>query len=106
MKVSKWKVLSIAGALVLGYVVSSDAAQIKVSDDTFADLGYWMKVRYVNFDERAKDKSTGIDCNTNVFDVVDARFNIEGQINKIVQFYGEVVTAGAYSKDVYDTLAI
>jgi len=105
MKVSKWKVLSIAGALVLGYVVSSDAAQIKVSDETFADLGYWMKVRYVNFDERAKDKSTGIDYSTNVFDVVDARFNIEGQINKIVQFYGEVVTAGAYSKDVYDTLA-
>ncbi|AEH23700.1 hypothetical protein TOPB45_1622 [Thermodesulfobacterium geofontis OPF15] len=104
MKVSKWKVLSIAGALVLGYVVSSDAAQIKVSDDTFADLGYWMKVRYVNFDERAKDKSTGIDYNTNVFDVVDARFNIEGQINKIVQFYGEVVTSGAYSSDVYAVL--
>jgi len=105
MKVSKWKVLSIAGALVLGYVVSSDAAQIKVSDDTFADLGYWMKVRYVNFDERAKDKQYGIDWNTNVFDVVDARFNIEGQINKIVQFYGEVVTSGAYASGVYDTLA-
>jgi len=105
MKVSKWKVLSIAGALVLGYVVSSDAAQIKVSDETFADLGYWMKVRYVNFDERAKDKQYGIDYNTNVFDVVDARFNIEGQINKIVQFYGEVVTAGAYSSGVYDLLA-
>ena len=104
MKVSKWKILSIAGALVLGYVVSSDAAQIKVSDETFADLGYWMKVRYVNFDERTK-KGAGIDWNTNVFDVVDARFNIEGQINKIVQFYGEVVTAGAYAKDVYDTLA-
>jgi len=105
MKVSKWKVLSIAGALVLGYVVSSDAAQIKVSDETFADLGYWMKVRYVNFDERAKDKQYGIDYNTNVFDVVDARFNIEGQINKIVQFYGEVVTAGAYASGVYDALA-
>jgi hypothetical protein len=105
MKVSKWKVLSIAGALVLGYVVSSDAAQIKVSDETFADLGYWMKVRYVNFDERAKNKKYGIDYNTNVFDVVDARFNIEGQINKIVQFYGEVVATGAYSSGVYDTLA-
>jgi hypothetical protein len=105
MKVSKWKVLSIAGALVLGYVVSSDAAQIKVSDDTFADLGYWMKVRYVNFDERAKDKQNGIDYNTNVFDVVDARFNIEGQINKIVQFYGEVVTSGAYASGTYDLLA-
>ena len=103
MKVSKWKILSIAGALVLGYVVSSDAAQIKVSDETFADLGYWMKVRYVNFDERVKE-GNGIDWNTNVFDVVDARFNIEGQINKIVQFYGEVVTSGAYSSDVYSVL--
>jgi len=105
MKVSKWKVLGIAGALVLGYVVTSDAAQIKVSDDTFADLGYWMKVRYVNFDERAKDDEYGIDYSTNVFDVVDARFNIEGQIAKPVQFYGEIVTAGAYASGVYDLLA-
>jgi len=104
MKVSKWKVLGIAGALVLGYVVSSDAAQIKVSDDTFADLGYWMKVRYVNFDERAEE-GAGIDWSTNVFDVVDARFNIEGQIAKPVQFYGEIVTSGAYASGVYDTLA-
>jgi len=104
MKVSKWKVLGIAGALVLSYVVTTDAAQIKVSDDTFADLGYWMKVRYVNFDERAKDDVYGIDYNTNVFDVVDARFNIEGQIAKPVQFYGEVVTAGAYASDVYGLL--
>ena len=104
MKVSKWKVLGIAGALVLGYVVSSDAAQIKVSDDTFADLGYWMKVRYVNFDERAEE-GAGIDWSTNVFDVVDARFNIEGQIAKPVQFYGEIVTSGAYAGGVYDLLA-
>ena len=108
MKVSKWKVLGIAGALVLGYVVSTDAAQIKVSDETFADLGYWMKVRYVNFDERLKDKDPatghGADYSTNVFDVVDARFNIEGQITKMVQFYGEVVTAGAYASDVYKAL--
>jgi len=109
MKVSRWKVLSIAGALVLGYAVSSDAAQIKVSDDTFADLGFWMKVRYVNLDERAKKEGASLatpDYNRNVFDVVDARFNIEGQINKIVQFYGEVVTSGAYSSDVYKAVGI
>jgi hypothetical protein len=64
-----------------------------------------MKVRYVNFDERVKDKHYGIDYNTNVFDVVDARFNIEGQINKIVQFYGEVVATGAYATNIYETLA-
>lgn len=102
MRVSKWKVLGIAGALVLSYAVSSDAAQIKVSDETFADLGYWMKVRYNYVDER--QKKGGIDWNMNVFDVVDARFNIEGQITKVFQFYGEVVTAGAYASDVYKNL--
>ena len=107
MKVSKWKVLGIAGALVLSYAVASDAAQIKVDDDTFADLGFWMKVRYNNFDERGDDGSlTKPDYNRNVFDVVDARFNIEGQINNIVQFYGEVVTSGAYSSGVYDAVGL
>ena len=102
MRVSKWKVLGIAGALVLSYAVTSDAAQIKVSDETFADLGYWMKVRYNYVDERQKEG--GIDWNMNVFDVVDARFNIEGQITKVFQFYGEVVTGGAYGAGVYDVL--
>lgn len=109
MKVSKWKVLGIAGALVLSYAVASDAAQIKVSDDTFADLGFWMKVRYNNFDDRAEGDAGTLskpDYSRNVFDVVDARFNIEGQINKIVQFYGEVVTTGAYSSDVYSVVGI
>ncbi|MDF2953554.1 MAG: Phosphate-selective porin [Thermodesulfobacterium sp.] len=109
MKVSKWKILGIAGALVLSYAVASDAAQIKVDDDTFADLGFWMKVRYNNFDDRADSDTATLskpDYSRNVFDVVDARFNIEGQINNIVQFYGEVVTSGAYSSGVYDVVGI
>jgi hypothetical protein len=109
MKVSKWKVLGIAGALVLSYAVASDAAQIKVDDDTFADLGFWMKVRYVNLDDRANDAGASLstpDYSRNVFDVVDARFNIEGQINNIVQFYGEVVTSGAYDSSVYNAVGI
>ena len=96
MKVSKWKVLSIAGALVLSYVVASDAAQIKVDEDTFADFGFWTKVMYRNIDER----NNVIDYNRNVIDVIDARFTIEGQINKVVQFYGEAVSTSAY--DVSD----
>jgi len=96
MKVSKWKVLSIAGALVLSYVVASDAAQIKVDEDTFADFGFWTKVMYKNIDER----NNVIDYNRNVIDVIDARFTIEGQINKVVQFYGEAVSTSAY--DVLD----
>jgi len=104
MKVAKWKVLTVAGALVLGYAVSSQAVQLKVDDDTFANFGFWTKIRYNNFDDRADDDGTlnKPDYNRNVFDVVDARFNIEGQINNIVQFYGEIVTSGSYDKDVYE----
>jgi len=93
MKVSKWKVLGIAGALVLSYAVTTDAAQLKVDEDTFADFGLWMKVMYNNFDERYND-----DYNRNVIDVIDARFTIEGQINKVVQFYGEAVSTSAYDE--------
>jgi len=47
---------------------------------------------YKNIDER----NNVIDYNRNVIDVIDARFTIEGQINKVVQFYGEAVSTGAY----------
>ena len=97
MKVSKWKVLSIAGALVLSYVVASDAAQIKVDEDTFAEFGFWTKVMYTNIDER----NNATDWNRNVIDVIDARFTIEGQINKVVQFYGEAVSTGSYDDNYY-----
>jgi len=101
MKVSKWKVLGIAGALVLSYAVASDAAQIKVDEDTFADFGFWTKAMYTNLDERESD-----DYNKNVIDVIDARFTIEGQINKVVQFYGEAVSTGAYDEDYYEDLGV
>jgi len=104
MKVSKWKVLGIAGALVLSYAVASDAAQIKVDEDTFADFGFWTKAMYTNLDER--DKSDPNDYNKNVIDVIDARFTIEGQINKVVQFYGEAVSTGAYDEDYYEDLGV
>ena len=104
MKVSKWKVLGIAGALVLSYAVASDAAQIKVDEDTFADFGFWTKVMYNNLEER--DKSGPYDYNKNVIDVIDARFTIEGQINKVVQFYGEAVSTGSYEEDYYEYLGI
>jgi len=97
MKVSKWKVLGITGALVLSYAVTTDAAQLKVDEDTFADFGLWMKVMYNNFDERYND-----DYNRNVIDVIDARFTIEGQINKVVQFYGEAVSTSAYDEEFYE----
>jgi len=94
MKVARWKVLGVAGALVLGYAVSSQAAQIKVDEDTFADFGYNMKIMYQHFDERAKSN----DYTKKVFDVKDSRFYISGQVSKMVQFYGEWNAAGAYDE--------
>ncbi len=90
MKVAKWKVLTVAGALVLGYAVSSQAVQLKVDEDTFADFGFWTKIRYTYQDELTKNG-----YEKNEFNVKDARFNIEGQVNKLVQFYGEFVADSA-----------
>lgn len=94
MKVARWKVLGVAGALVLGYAVTSQAAQIKVDEDTFADFGYNMKIMYQKFDERGKGDAD--DWKKNVFDIKDSRFYISGQVSKIVQFYGEWNASGAY----------
>lgn len=94
MKVARWKVLGVAGALVLGYAATTQAAQIKVDEDTFADFGYNMKIMYQNFDERGKG---GLDdWKKNVFDIKDSRFYISGQVSKMVQFYGEWKASGAY----------
>ncbi|MDN5379175.1 hypothetical protein [Thermodesulfobacterium sp.] len=97
MKVARWKVLGVAGALVLGYAVTSQAAQIKVDEDTFADFGYNMKIMYQNFDERGKGGTD--DWKKNVFDIKDSRFYISGQVSKMVQFYGEWNASGAYGKE-------
>lgn len=102
MKVTRWKVLSIAGALVLGYAVTSNAAQIKVDENTFADFGYNMKIMYQKFDERFKyDTDLKVkDWKKNVFDVKDSRFYISGQVSKLVQFYGEWIAKGAYGSGI------
>ncbi|WP_333570695.1 porin, partial [Thermodesulfobacterium commune] len=97
MKVARWKVLGVAGALVLGYAVTTQAAQIKVDEDTFADFGYNMKIMYQKFDERGKGDLD--DWKKNVFDIKDSRFYISGQVSKMVQFYGEWNASGAYGKE-------
>ncbi len=53
MKVARWKVLGLAGVLALGYVATAEAAQIKVSDETWADFGLNMKIWYNNYDKRS-----------------------------------------------------
>ncbi len=86
MGFKRWKVLSLAGALVLGYAVSSQAVEIKVSDETFGEIGANLKIWYLNADELEKRG----DYTKNEFYVGNMRFYAKGQISKLVQFYGEI----------------
>ena len=87
MKFNNWKILGIAGALVLGYVVSSQAAEIKVDEDTFADFGLGIQAMYKYLDERGADPTA---YNANWFGVTLTRVYFDGQINKYVQFYADI----------------
>ena len=97
MKLGRWKVLGLAGVLALGYVAQTEAAQIKVDEDTFANFGLNMKVWYYNYDKRSNAsgriastlKQDYGDWRQNKFDVGNAKIYFAGQINKLVQFYGE-----------------
>ena len=85
MKVGRWKVLGLAGALALGYVVSGEAAQIKVDDNTWANFGLNMKIWYKNEDKRASTD----DWRKNKFSVGNAKIYFTGQVAPLFQFYGE-----------------
>jgi hypothetical protein len=90
MKVARWKVLGLAGVLALGYVATGEAAQIKVSDETWANFGLNMKIWYYNLDDRGDGSSVAkADWRQNKFDVGNAKIYFTGQVNKLVQFYGE-----------------
>ncbi|MGC9110215.1 MAG: hypothetical protein ACP5HI_08350, partial [Caldimicrobium sp.] len=83
-------VLGLAGVLALGYVAQAEAVQIKVDEDTFANFGLKMKVWYQNLDERSKAKNgTSGDWRQNKFSVENTRIYFIGQVNKLVQFYGQ-----------------
>jgi len=94
MKLASWKVVGLAGALALGYVVGADAAQIKVDDKTFADFGLNMKVNYKHLDKRSNDTADG-GSRQNVFEVGEARVYFAGQVLPFFQFYTELDAKGA-----------
>jgi len=88
MKVARWKVVGLAGALALGYVASADAAQIKVDDNTWANFGLQMKIWYKHLDK--KSNSTSSDGWTkNEFSIGNAKIYFTGQVTPAFQFYGE-----------------
>jgi hypothetical protein len=90
MKVARWKVVGLVGALALGYVASADAAQIKVDENTWADFGLQMKIWYKNLDKRSH-----ADWTKNVFDVGQTKIYFTGQVIPAFQFYVELDTNGA-----------
>ena len=92
MKVARWKVVGLAGALALGYVASADAAQIKVSDETWADFGVRMKMWYLNKDKRS-NSTTNDGWHQNVFDVWLTRVYFVGQITPLFRFYSHLDTS-------------
>jgi hypothetical protein len=83
MKVSRWKILSIAVALVLGYAMNSYAFRVDVDEDTWADFIIRGQLAYKNFDKRSSD----IDYRQNYFELTEAEFYVKGQISPLVQFF-------------------
>ena len=91
MKVARWKVVGLAGALALGYVASADAAQIKVDDKTWANFGLNMKIWYHNLDKRSNSTSSG-GWTQNRFSVGQTKIYFTGQVTPVFQFYSELDT--------------
>ena len=82
-KVSRWKILSIAVALVLGYAVNSDAFRVDVDEDTWADFAVRGQLSFKNIDKRSEVKN----YRQNYFELTEAEFYVKGQITPLVQFF-------------------
>lgn len=78
--------LGVSSLLFSGEVYS---AQIKVSEETFANLGANLKLFYRNLDERPIKGG----WKQNRFEIQQLRYYINGQVSKLVQFYGEIDTS-------------
>lgn len=61
---------------------NSQAFQIKVDEDTFADVQAQIRVFYLN-----KDEDKNHNWRYNYFEVYKYRFGVKGQINNLVSFY-------------------
>jgi hypothetical protein len=104
MKVSRWKILSIAVALVLGYAVNSYAFRVDVDEDTWADCNIRGQLFYYNLDKRSDTR----DYRQDYFELTEAEFYVRGQINPLVQFftqwecvYNPLKISGELESDAY-----
>ena len=98
MKVARWKVVGLAGALALGYATDAFSAQIKVDDKTWANFGLNMKIWYHNLDKRSN--ATDRDGWTqNRFSVGQTKIYFTGQVTPVFQFYSELDTRSTAERD-------
>jgi len=98
MKVARWKVVGLAGALALGYVASADAAQIKVDENTWANFGLQMKIWYHHLDKRSNDTAAG-GWTQNRFSIEQTKIYFTGQVTPAFQFYFELDTRNTAQAD-------
>jgi len=92
----KRKILSLIGMgiIALGFPFLSKAAQIKVDEDTFADLQAQIRVFYINADKGGypftpfHETSPYRDYRQNHVHVYKYRLGAKGQISKLISFYG------------------
>lgn len=95
MKIKFKKVLFpflLGGLFFCSSLKEAQSFQIKVSEETFADVYFQLRVFYLNRDEdnkyRKEDKEYNYNYRWNDFQIYKARLAIRGQINPLVQFYG------------------
>jgi len=91
MKLARWKVVGLAGAIALGYASDAFSAQIKVDDKTWANFGLNMKVYYKNLDKRS-NSTTADGWKRNLFEVDQTKIYFSGQVTPLFQFYSELDT--------------
>ncbi|MDF2952943.1 MAG: hypothetical protein OD816_000188 [Thermodesulfobacterium sp.] len=93
MNLISWFVLGLISFLFFSFPLNSRAFQVKIDEDTFANIQAQIRVFYINKDEDNRWKPAGystranFDYRTNYFEIYKFRFGIKGQLNNLVSFY-------------------
>ena len=93
MNLISWFVLGLISFLFFSFPLNSRAFQVKIDEDTFANIQTQIRVFYINKDEDNRWKPAGyptranFDYRTNYFEIYKFRFGIKGQLNNLVSFY-------------------
>jgi len=93
MNLRFWFVLGLISFLFFSFPLNSRAFQVKIDEDTFANIQAQIRVFYINKDKDNRWKPAGyptranFDYRTNYFEIYKYRFGIKGQLNNLISFY-------------------